>query len=78
MTDKISESTTPKYSKSDLHGFLHLLEQHNDLLKIDKQVIKGGGSFIDEKPLFDTGILGPSSYGENVHEFKHLYNAKPK
>ena len=38
MTNKISESTTPKYSKSDLHGFLHLLEQHHDLLKIDKQV----------------------------------------
>ena len=38
MTDKISESTTPRYRKSDLHGFLHLLEQHNDLLKIDKQV----------------------------------------
>ena len=38
MTNKINESTTPKYNKSDLHGFLHLLEQHDDLLKIDKQV----------------------------------------
>ena len=38
MTNRISKSNTPRYSKSDLHGFLHLLEQHNDLLTIDKQV----------------------------------------
>jgi 2,5-furandicarboxylate decarboxylase 1 len=38
MTNRIGKSNTPRYSKSDLHGFLHLLEQHNDLLTIDKQV----------------------------------------
>jgi 2,5-furandicarboxylate decarboxylase 1 len=38
MTNRISNSNSPRYSKSDLHGFLHLLEQHNDLLTIDKRV----------------------------------------
>jgi 2,5-furandicarboxylate decarboxylase 1 len=38
MTNRISEHNTHSYSKSDLHGFLHLLQQHNDLLTIDKQV----------------------------------------
>ena len=38
MSNRISESSTPRYNKSDLQGFLHLLEQHNDLLKINKQV----------------------------------------
>jgi 2,5-furandicarboxylate decarboxylase 1 len=38
MTNRISNSNSPRYRKSDLHGFLHLLEQHNDLLTIDKRV----------------------------------------
>ena len=38
MTNKISQSNTSRYSKSDLHGFLHLLERYNDLLTIKKQV----------------------------------------
>src|SRR5919106_1118988 len=38
MSNRISESNTPRYSNSDLHGFLYLLEQHNDLLKINKEV----------------------------------------
>jgi len=38
MSNRFSESNTPKYSNSDLHEFLHMLEQHNDLLKINKQV----------------------------------------
>jgi anhydromevalonate phosphate decarboxylase len=38
MTNRISESNIHSYSKSDLHGFLHLLQQHNDLITIDKQV----------------------------------------
>ena len=38
MTNEINESTTPRYNKSDLHEFLHLLKRQNDLLTIDKQV----------------------------------------
>jgi 2,5-furandicarboxylate decarboxylase 1 len=38
MVNKINESITHRYSKSDLHDFLLLLEQHNDLVTIDKQV----------------------------------------
>ncbi|MGH9975847.1 MAG: UbiD family decarboxylase domain-containing protein, partial [Nitrososphaeraceae archaeon] len=38
MSNRISEYNTPRYSNSDLHGFLYLLEQHNDLLKINKEV----------------------------------------
>jgi 2,5-furandicarboxylate decarboxylase 1 len=38
MTNKINESTNHRYSKSDLHGFLLMLEQRNDLVMIDKQV----------------------------------------
>jgi 2,5-furandicarboxylate decarboxylase 1 len=38
MSNRISESNTPRYSNSDLHGFLYSLEQHNDLLKINKEV----------------------------------------
>jgi anhydromevalonate phosphate decarboxylase len=38
MTNRISESNKHGYSKSDLHGFLHLLEHHNELLTIDKEV----------------------------------------
>lgn len=38
MTNRISESDTNGYCKSDLHGFLHMLEQHNELLTIDKEV----------------------------------------
>jgi 2,5-furandicarboxylate decarboxylase 1 len=38
MSNRISESNTPRYSNSDLHGFLSLLEKRNDLLKINKEV----------------------------------------
>lgn len=38
MTNRISESNKHGYSKSDLHGFLRLLEHHNELLTIDKEV----------------------------------------
>ena len=38
MTNEINESTTPRYNKSDLHEFLHLLKLQNDLLTINKQV----------------------------------------
>ena len=38
MTNEINESTTPRYNKSDLHEFLHLLKRQNDLLTINKQV----------------------------------------
>jgi 2,5-furandicarboxylate decarboxylase 1 len=38
MSNRISESNTPRYSNSDLHGFLYLLEKRNDLLKINKEV----------------------------------------
>jgi 2,5-furandicarboxylate decarboxylase 1 len=38
MTNRISEPNTHRYSKSDLHGFLHLLQQQNDLLTVDKKV----------------------------------------
>jgi len=38
MSNRISESNIPRYSNSDLHGFLYLLEKRNDLLKINKEV----------------------------------------
>lgn len=38
MTNRDSEINPPRYGKSDLREFLQLLEQHSDLLRINKQV----------------------------------------
>lgn len=57
-----------------------LLKNSYNKVQVDNKVIKGGGSFVNQKPLFDTGIIGPSSYGEDVRQFQHLYNSviRPK
>ena len=38
MTNRDSEINPPRYGKSNLREFLQLLEQHSDLLRINKQV----------------------------------------
>lgn len=62
MTKRDSESNTPKYSKSDLRGFLHLLELESDLLRIDKQV----------SPKFELAAISHKLDRKQVILFEHV------
>src|ERR687897_2648047 len=62
MTKRDSVSNTPKYSKSDLRGFLHLLELESDLLRIDKQV----------SPKFELAAISHKLDRKQVILFEHV------
>lgn len=62
MTNKISESDTLGYNESDLHGFLHVLEQHNELITIDKQV----------SPKFELAAISRKLDQKQAILFKHV------
>lgn len=62
MTNKISESDTLGYNESDLHGFLHVLEQHNELITIDKQV----------SPKFELAAISRKLNQKQAILFKHV------
>src|ERR671918_360857 len=62
MTKRDSLSNTPKYSKSDLRGFLHLLELESDLLRIDKQV----------SPKFELAAISHKLDRKQVILFEHV------
>lgn len=62
MTNKISESDTLGYNESDLHGFLHVLEQHNELITIDKQV----------SPKFELAAISRKLDQKQAILFKHI------
>lgn len=62
MTNRTSESNTNGYGKSDLHGFLRLLEQHNELLKIDKEV----------SPKFELAAISHKLHQKQAILFEHV------
>jgi UbiD family decarboxylase len=66
MSNRISESNTPRYSKSDPHGFLHLLEQQNDLLRINKQV----------SPKFELAAISHKLDRKQAVLFEHVEGSK--
>ncbi len=66
MSNRISESNTPIYNKSDLHGFLYLLEQHGDLLKINKQV----------SPKFELAAISHKLDRKQAVLFEHVEGSK--